>query len=214
MKLLYVGIIVLILLVLYYIGTKDTGTDSSGTGGSGSSGSGSSSTGSGGSSGPGPVSTGACTKYKSTDIGISRECMAELWSNAGCTTGETMLGMNGYYWDQQPYNVVVDDMKAWATLNTTPHRTGCYGSDKSKWPYTNPCASYKNTDVGISKDCMAKLWSDTGCTNMDTIGIAGDWWATQQYSTVMDDMKAWATLNTERHRTGCYGPDKSKWPGS
>jgi hypothetical protein len=39
-----------------------------------------------------------------------------------------------------------------------------------------------------------------------------DWWKAQTKNTVVADMKAWATLTDDGHRTACYTADKGLWP--
>ena len=39
-----------------------------------------------------------------------------------------------------------------------------------------------------------------------------DWWKAQKKTTVIADMKLWATLTDDGHRGACYGDNKSNWP--
>jgi hypothetical protein len=39
------------------------------------------------------------------------------------------------YWKDQTKKHVIVDMKNWATFNNYNNRKGCYGPDRSHWPY-------------------------------------------------------------------------------
>lgn len=80
----------------------------------------------------------ACLEYKLTDKNVSKQCLEQTWKNAGCSlaaSSSPSVNADSLAWYQnQPYSDVINDVKAWSTLNTGHHRTGCYGSDRTKWP--------------------------------------------------------------------------------
>lgn len=77
-----------------------------------------------------------CEYYKSNSNAklqagtTGAECISKVWKELGCTTPNTA---NAWALDQT-YQTIWNDAAAWATLTSEAHRTGCYGSDRSKWP--------------------------------------------------------------------------------
>jgi len=55
-----------------------------------------------------------------------------MWSKVGCTT-TLDAGSLQWYSTQTKVKALVD-AGYWATWTDDPHRTACYGSDKTKWP--------------------------------------------------------------------------------
>ena len=70
-----------------------------------------------------------CSVYSDTYIGLPNQCLTELWKSVGCTTSASVTDnyATDGWWKSQTKKKVHDDMKAWATLNTTHHREACYG---------------------------------------------------------------------------------------
>jgi hypothetical protein len=75
---------------------------------------------------------------------------------------------------------------------------------------TEPCLGYTDISTNISQDCYNSIWSSNCIT---TPPIMGDWHKSQTKSGLVSDTKSWAALTSDMHRAGCYGADKTKWPG-
>jgi hypothetical protein len=58
--------------------------------------------------------------------------------------------------------------------------------------------------------CYQKIWKDAVCT---TPKQHDDWSVTQTKESLTQDSNAWGVLTSENHRKGCYGTDRTKWPG-
>jgi len=130
------------------------------------------------------------------------------------------------YWDTNKNNtqskVNVPPLDA-----TKPNICSAGGySDKNHWCYKgmiklnptsnkipqHPCAPYGDNSTNVSQQCYNIIWKEAGCiTPPATIG---SWHLAQTKQGLINDSNAWATLDTETHRNGCYTSDRSKWPGS
>lgn len=74
------------------------------------------------------------------------------------------------------------------------------------------CNSYTPTSTGVSTECLAKTWKDSGCTTALPLGKAVEWWQKQTYQEDINDINAWSTVKSDHHRETCYGADKTAWP--
>lgn len=100
-------------------------------------------------------SVNPCATYTDTSFNISRECILHMWNNiAGCpntpsdiidyyaqTTkqvGAPSITINGssVASASRTLGAMKADAKLWATLPDNDRRTACYGTDRTKWPYT------------------------------------------------------------------------------
>ena len=70
---------------------------------------------------------------------------------------------------------------------------------------SNPCANYRRDSTGISQECYEKIWTDQGCTNLDSVDANSAWPKAQTLDTLVNDSFLWATLTDDTHRKGCYG---------
>ena len=75
------------------------------------------------------------------------------------------------------------------------------------------CPEYKLTDVGVSNECLWKIWGNYGCTTGKTMipDNYDGWWGRQSLQNVIKDMDIYANgFSTEPAL--CYGSDRSKYP--
>jgi len=72
------------------------------------------------------------------------------------------------------------------------------------------CSKYGDNDTGLPHQCLQELWNKAGCLTDST--FADDYWSKQSKKNVITDMGNWSTMTDDKHRTGCYGADKTKWP--
>jgi hypothetical protein len=76
-----------------------------------------------------------CATYALGDTNLSDECLKNIWASNGCINESTVNIPNAKtWWKAQTHQGVKDDMRQWATLTSTLHREGCYGTDRSRWP--------------------------------------------------------------------------------
>ncbi len=75
-----------------------------------------------------------------------------------------------------------------------------------------PCPKYALTDTNVDNSCLERLWASAGCPNKIDMPSIGTWWRTQTLDNVIKDMNSWANGSSDKHRSLCYGPDKTKWP--
>ena len=61
----------------------------------------------------------------------------------------------------------------------------------------------------VSADEYKQIWKNAGCT---TDANYTDWTKKQTRDILIDDAHLWASLKDNKHRSGCYGQDESKWP--
>lgn len=67
-----------------------------------------------------------------------------------------------------------------------------------------PCSAYKDTDTNISQRCINEIWVNSGCTLPAHHTASNDFEKSKTLSWFKNDHKAWASLDTEKHRQGCY----------
>ena len=81
-----------------------------------------------------------------------------------------------------------------------------------------PCASFTDSSDKVSLDCLKHIWSNlAGCPNYRDDFVNYYYTTSQNGYTKgsrLRDAQAWASLQTENHRTACYGTDRTKWPTS
>ena len=95
----------------------------------------------------------------------------------------------------------------------------------------NPCAGYTDNSLAssVTLACLQKIWLDSGCTTTGTSypRNTNSWWSNSpngtkpvdcdtthkgtqcgagNYRTIVNDMRAWATLPDAAHRAGCGRP--------
>ena len=76
--------------------------------------------------------------------------------------------------------------------------------------FTNQTEQFASTSDGCDDACYQKIWKNAGCT---TPKQHNDWSVTQTKESLTQDSNAWGVLTSENHRKGCYGTDRTKWPG-
>ena len=113
-----------------------------------------------------------CPVDKNT-TNISSSCNKKIWKNAGCTTEpknnlETLK--------DKTHQWFIDDSNKWANMTDDLHREGCYGTDKSKWPYSQWIIKKDdNTDIkdGDIVTITSPFLDDdnflTGCVNGNNV---------------------------------------------
>ena len=72
------------------------------------------------------------------------------------------------------------------------------------------CNRFTDEDINLPAKCQRQMWKEVGCLTPQN--GSNNWWYERKKSVVRADMKAWATMTDDDHRTGCYGPDRSRWP--
>lgn len=82
-----------------------------------------------------------------------------------------------------------------------------------------PCASFTDSSDKVSLDCLKHIWSNlAGCPNYRDDFVNYYYNLSQNNGITkgsrLRDAQAWASLQTENHRTACYGTDRTKWPTS
>jgi len=91
------------------------------------------------------------------------------------------------------------------------HKNECYGSCGGKGKSANPCSIYKDSEANVSKDCLERLWKQTGCPNEYITDAKQE--ELKDYSKLsIKNMFKEATL--EQNFDKCYGPEggSNPWP--
>ena len=91
------------------------------------------------------------------------------------------------------------------------HKNECYGSCGGKGKSANPCSIYKDSEANVSKDCLERLWKQTGCPREYITDAKQE--ELKDYSKLsIKNMFKEATL--EQNFDKCYGPEggSNKWP--
>lgn len=96
---------------------------------------------------------------------------------------------------------------------------------------SDPCAGYTDNSLAssVTLACLQKIWLDSGCTTTGTSypRNTNSWWSNSpngtkpvscdathtgtqcgagNYRTIVNDMRAWATLPDAEHKAGCGRP--------
>ena len=83
-------------------------------------------------------------KWKVNQTESSEKEYQKIWRDAGCTTPSNYTN-----WQRgQTRQGLITDSGLWATLNSKGHREGCYGTDKTTWPFTSPNDTATNNFFG------------------------------------------------------------------
>jgi hypothetical protein len=70
---------------------------------------------------------------------------------------------------------------------------------------SRPCEKYNANSTNISQECYEEIWRKSGCTTTGFVNASGDWARARTLNELIWDSFGWATLPTDRHRSGCYG---------
>ena len=76
----------------------------------------------------------------------------------------------------------------------------------------NPCGTFSSNSTNVSQECYDKVWKDAGCTTKAEDMNGRDWFASQTLDGLKTDSEAWATLDDDDHKVGCYGSTDGKQP--
>ena len=148
-----------------------------------------------------------------TSAHMQYECMQNLWKESGCTTimNDADKTLREKYFTTNTEDVI-KSMKTFATSTDDDHRTKCYGANKSLWPKPAEvdCSKFGDSDKNLPHKCIQELWNKAGC--LTDSGFNETDWKTYGKKQMIGDMRDWATMTDDYHRTKCYGSDKSKWP--
>ena len=117
-----------------------------------------------------------CYIYGDNDIGITGECLKQLWKEVGCTTDDNP---SGELYNNKTYLDIKNEYQNWATLNLLEQKKRCYGSYNTPEPYipkgyTNlvklenksggtMIANYENI---TKQSCLNKCAETENCTNI------------------------------------------------
>ena len=110
-----------------------------------------------------------CGKYADNSTNISKDCMVQMFQQAGCTTSSPTFIINedyAYNNSKSSKKYIKNDLTATAktllsdiTKGNDDSRIKCLADPN------NPCDKFLSTDAGISKACMIKMYNDAGCPN-------------------------------------------------
>ena len=176
-------------------------------------------------SGFGLVAQSDCTKFNQEHPCIgpnentgphSVKCLQKLWKQSGCsakgTIGPSQPKNNNAHWNQQSWQSVLDDMKAWYNDATgsnwdsaKQHHEGCLGTQP------DPCDSkYSPRPL----ECAQKLFLASGCSekgklypNIDNVAKYGpDYYATEEWKA---GIKTWGANTLTEKLTGLVQDSQS-----
>jgi hypothetical protein len=178
-----------------------------------------------------PVSK--CEEYKGNSTNLSDNCINNIYSSVcpDFNINNVDPNLKDNMKKVSIKNLVSDALiMSYAKDDNTKNL--CYGSDKSKWPTpTNfsskfpeykqvsklqptKCTGYTDNSKNVSDECITELFS-RGCPAFDIKNISEED-KNKLKDTVFPMIAMSAALiptsGTEKARTLCYGPDKSKWP--
>ena len=77
---------------------------------------------------------------------------------------------------------------------------------------TTDCPLSYLTDTNIGYKCYSKIWKDAGCTTEVPQNSQSNQLKDKTGKWFISDSNAWARLDDDQHRIGCYGEDRNKWP--
>ena len=80
-----------------------------------------------------------------------------------------------------------------------------YNVDMNGCPLLGPIKRIGNARA---TSCISKTWAANGCITAPMSGNM-NWWMDRTKDELNRDMKLWATLKTDKHRTACYTGDKN-----
>ena len=125
---------------------------------------------------------------------LSKACIDQIWEDKGCTGSAphaaTTVSTHGFASLTAAYDT-------WRTGENATKITQCYG--------TNKCGPWENdsTKIGVSQDCIDKLWTDSGCTASTHHRESNV--STHTLSEISTDIVRWVTGETANAVTQCYG---------
>jgi len=110
-----------------------------------------------------------CGKYAKNSTGVSKECMIEMFNQAGCPNKTPTFVIN----DDYVYNnsksskeYIETDIKAITKSLLSDITKGNEDSRiKCKADPSNPCDQFLSDNQQISKACMIRMYNDNGCPN-------------------------------------------------
>jgi len=148
------------------------------------------------------LNKGDCVNYYADETPVSNDCKLEIWKDIGCTTTDYY---NGTYYNNKDVKFIKEkDYGVWKSRATQPSRSDSKGAAKQCY---GTCGFWEKnpTQTNISNECLEKIWRDKGCTTPQRYDTT--WGKSKTLNQINYDANAWATMNDETHRLGCYGND-------
>jgi hypothetical protein len=68
------------------------------------------------------------------------------------------------------------------------------------------------SDTNISYKCYSKIWKDAGCITEVQQNSQSEQLKDNNGQWFVNNSNEWARLDDDKHRIGCYGEDRTKWP--
>jgi hypothetical protein len=111
-----------------------------------------------------------CSMYSSNSANISKACMVQLFNDAGCTNPKPNALINDDSLSE--YSALSKDyiksdlqnavkvLKSKIKSGNDDSRILCDGARPN-----NPCDKFDNNSVGVTKECMIKMFNEAGCSN-------------------------------------------------
>ena len=113
--------------------------------------------------------TNKCGKYAKNSTNISKDCMIQMFNDAGCKNLDPMFVVNDSYlynnsksskkYIQNDLNATAKKLLKGISQNDPDSRVKCLADPN------NPCDQYLSTDKKISRACMIRMYNDAGCEN-------------------------------------------------
>jgi len=157
-------------------------------------------------------SDGFCDTYASNPVELNRKCGRLTHDN--CNATDCCVLLNGKQCVAGNSNgplYLVDQNNNDIDYSYYSHKNECYGSCGGKGKSANPCSIYKDSEANVSKDCLERLWKQTGCPNEYITDAKQE--ELKDYSKLsIKNMFKEATL--EQNFDKCYGPEggSNPWP--
>jgi len=114
-----------------------------------------------------------CGKYANNSTHVSKECMIQMFNDAGCTnkTPTALINDIAVYeysnyskkYIQNDLENAVSRLKKNAAGGDDDSRILCYGANAN-----NVCDVFNNNNIGVSQECMIRMFNDAGCPNNNT----------------------------------------------
>jgi hypothetical protein len=110
-----------------------------------------------------------CGKYAENSTNISKECVIQLFNDAGCSnkSPDALINDDTVYeyssYEKQDIKSLitnaVNTIKDKIKQGDDDSRMLCYGVDKNK-----VCDEYTNDSLNVSKECMIEMFNEAGCS--------------------------------------------------
>ena len=140
-----------------------------------------------------------CGMYASNSTNISKECMVQMFNDAGCPNSNPSVLINKssvYDYSNSSTRYIQNDMKnavkllkSNMTAGDNDSRMVCNGADPN-----NPCDAFNNASLAVSKPCILKMFNDNGCPNISPSNTIDDKFVLKQSTSIksalIDIMKA------------------------